>query len=311
MSAVSNVLRQLKQRRLWPVAILLVAALAAVPYALAKDPEPVPPAPAPEAQEGEDILASQPIVTPAVETAGVRRKVLGTPKNPFGFTEEETGSGEPADSDRVAKADDPTTADADPSPVSPSPTGGSTPGVAPTGPTTPGTPVKPAKTYDKYDLTVRFGDSAATPTRMTLKRLKPLPEKDLPALIYLGVSKDGKSAIFLLEQGVEVVGDGVCRPTPEDCETVRLRAGETEFLDVADETGNVSAQYQLDLLKIHKGTTASAAKASASSKAGRDLLADRASADGRLPFRFDVDSGTLERRPGVVGDVARTTSAIG
>ena len=37
---------------------------------------------------------------------------------------------------------------------------------------------------------------------MTLKRLQPLPKSDLPALIYLGVSKDGKSAKFLLEQGV-------------------------------------------------------------------------------------------------------------
>ena len=89
-------------------------------------------------------------------------------------------------------------------------------------------------------------------------------------------------------------------PTPEDCETLRLRAGETEFFDVVDETGNITAQYQLDLVKIHKGETASASKAAASSKAGRELLAERA----RLPFRFDVDSGTLERRPGAAGDVA-------
>ena len=308
MSAVSNVLRQLKQRRLWPVAILLVAALVAVPFALAKDPEPVPPvAQAPVTDEGEDLRASEPIVTPA-DTAG-SRKVIGDAKNPFGFAKDDTGSEAAADSDVTAKADDgKTTTTTTDSPSAGSPTsGGGTTGVAPTSPTGPAAPATPAKTYDKYDLTVRFGSFEGTPERMTLKRLQPLPKTDLPALIYLGVSKDGKSALFLLEQGVEVVGDGECDPMPEDCETLRLKAGETEFLDVVDEAGNVTAQYQLDLLKIHKGETASASKASASSKAGRDLLAER----GRLPFRFDVDSGTLERRSGVVGDVARTTASIG
>ena len=72
-----------------------------------------------------------------------------------------------------------------------------------------------AKTYDKYDLTVRFGASdSGDLKRMTLPRLQPLPKDELPALIYLGVSKDGKSAMFLLEKGVEAVGDGDCDPTP-------------------------------------------------------------------------------------------------
>ena len=47
MSALTNLWRQLQQRRLLPVAILMVAALVAVPFVLAKDPEPVPQAPPP------------------------------------------------------------------------------------------------------------------------------------------------------------------------------------------------------------------------------------------------------------------------
>ena len=50
---------------------------------------------------------------------------------------------------------------------------------------------------------------------MTLPRLQPLPKEDLPVVIYLGVSKDGKSALFLLEMGVEAVGDGDCDPNPQ------------------------------------------------------------------------------------------------
>lgn len=304
MSFISNIGHQLVERRLWPVAILLVAALVAVPVVLAKDAETPPPVAAVEAEI--DPVTAEPIVTMASVDAVNDRKVLGKAKNPFGMPKQPktTPTDQPSDSVLPQDADTSTTDGTGGSTTTSPSTGG--PAVAP-GVTTPTTPTKPAKTYDKYDLTVRFGDSASDPSKMTLKRLQPLPKSDLPALIYLGVSKDGKSAMFLLEQGVEVVGDGECDPTPEDCETLRLKAGETEFLDVVDETGNTTAQYQLDLVKIHKGETASASKASASSKAGRDLLAERS----RLPFRFDVDSGTLERRPGVVGDVARTTASLG
>ena len=84
----------------------------------------------------------------------------------------------------------------------------------------------------------------------------------------MGVLKDGKTAVFLVDDGVTPVGDGDCRPSPEACETIRMKAGETEFLDVKDATGTVTDQYQLDLIKIHSGKTASATKAKASSRAG-------------------------------------------
>ena len=90
MSAITNVWRQLVQRRLWPVAILLIAALAAVPLALAKDPEPAAPAPAVPAADAaasaESALAVQPIVAPATAAdRAKRRKVLGARKNVFGL----------------------------------------------------------------------------------------------------------------------------------------------------------------------------------------------------------------------------------
>jgi hypothetical protein len=308
MSFFSNIGRQLVERRLWPVAILLVAALAAVPVVLAKDPA-TPPATAVAEAEGENVLAEAPIVTPASIDAVNSRKVLGKAKNPFGMPKppKTAPSDKPSASVLPQDEKDPGKGTGSTGSTPPS-SGGTTSPVAPVAPTTPTTPAEPAKTYDKYDLTVRFGESAGAPSKMTLKRLQPLPnDEKLPALIYLGVSGNGKEAIFLLEQGVEVVGDGECDPTPDACETLRLAAGETEFLDVVDETGATTAQYQLDLVKIHKGKTASASKATASSQAGRELLADR----GRVPFRFDADSGTLERRPGVVADVARTTASLG
>jgi hypothetical protein len=134
-------------------------------------------------------------------------------------------------------------------------------------------------------------------------------------LIYLGVGQDGKTAIFLLDHGVEAVGDGKCKPTPAECETIRLRAGDTEFLDVKDAAGNVTAQYQLDLVRIHKSTTTSASEAKASyagSTAGRRLLKARVSSDGPIAYRWNDATGTLEARSevAVVGTVERTVAQL-
>jgi len=252
-SAVTNLWRQLVQRRLWPVAILLVAALAAVPMALSKDPAPPAPAPPTPATDTEssDELASQPIVAPA-EARVSRRKVLGDPKNPFGVAKQETASASPPDSGTVTAEQ--TGQDVGTTPPS---TGGSTPPTygTPT-PTTPAEPTPAPKQYAVQEITVRFG-AADDAKRQSVKRRQALPSEQEPVLIYLGVLKDGKTAVFLLDQGAEPIGDGECKPSPEQCETLRLRAGETEFIDVKDEAGAVTDQYQLDLIKIHRSRASS------------------------------------------------------
>jgi hypothetical protein len=305
MSALTNVWRQLVQRRLWPVAILLIAALAAVPLALAQEPKPAAPAAPTVASKdsGDSALATEPIVAQATAADRTkRRKVLGTRKNPFGVPRTSTpGSAAAPSSHGVTTAQEPSSPAAPSAPSTPSAPSGSAPstggGYTPV-PSTPATPKPAPKRYTMQELTVRFGSASETPARKSLERLQPLPSAANPVLIYLGVLADGKTAVFLLDRGVSAIGDGDCRPTPAECETVRLRAGDTEFFDVTDETGNVTAQYQLDLIKIHKATTASAARAKASSKSGRRLLKARVASDGPTGYRFDADAGALERRPG-------------
>lgn len=312
MSAITNVWRQLVQRRLWPVAILLIAALAAVPLALAKEPDPAVPGPvipaADAAASAESALAVQPIVAPATAAdRGKRRKVLGARKNVFGLPPvAEAGSAAAPNSDGSTMAQDPvipiTGGSGGTSPstgggTSPS-TGGGTSPSTPAPPVTDPTPAPAPRKYALNELTVRFGDAAAGSARKSLKRLQPLPSAENPVLIYLGVLKDGKTAVFLLDHGVTAVGDGDCRPSPAECDTLRLEVGETEFLDVTDATGASTGQYQLDLVKIHKSTTASASRAQASSKAGRRLLKARIASDGPTGYRWDAASGSLQRRPG-------------
>jgi len=300
MSVLTDTFRQLAQRRLLPFAILLVAALAAVPFLLAKDPEPAaaPPAPKPAAPMA-SAATGEPIVTLVADGERTeRRRVLGARKNPF----------EPAPVKAVEPASTTATTRSAPqtSTSEPKPTGGapvsSGPHVGvPSQPAPPLTePPAPKRTYELYSLTVRFGD-ATSPTlpRMNLGRLKALPTVEEPILVYLGVTKDKKSAVFMVDSAVIAQGDGSCKPHPSNCETIHMQEGETEFFDVTDEKGNVTAQYQLDLVKIRQRATTSAAEArkarAKASVAGKLLLEARVSVEGPLRYRYDARTGTVQR----------------
>jgi hypothetical protein len=85
MKLLTDAWRQLVQRRLWPVALLLLGALVAVPFVLGKSPEPVAPAPAPAAGNVNASAASaDPIVSMAsAEDSSSTRRSLGACHNPF------------------------------------------------------------------------------------------------------------------------------------------------------------------------------------------------------------------------------------
>jgi hypothetical protein len=133
--------------------------------------------------------------------------------------------------------------------------------------TSPATPVTPAKSYEDYELSVRFGSSGESPLpRKNVKRREALPSSDKPVLIYLGVLKHTRTAVFMVDSDVVSNGDGECVPSSTTCVTIHLNEGETEFFDVpADAAGGSeptaaadgqaaakATRYQLDLIKIRK-----------------------------------------------------------
>lgn len=290
MSPLTDIWRQLVRRRLWPVALLLVAAIAAVPAVLVKDPEVgVDAATSPAAANSADSeLTEAPIVTASTDSSRVAgRKLLGKQRDVFKSTAKKPKAAKPAKQAEAEQQQEKPTESSSDAPSS----GGGTPSTGTPLPTTPATPAPKPKTYAMYSLSVRFGSTDADLTKSTLPRMKALPSSEQPLLIYLGLLADHKTAVFLLDASATAQGDGECHPTPESCETIRLRAGETEFIDVVDESGNSSAQFQLDLLKIHKSQTSDAAKAAKAAK-----LAKVASLGG------DVSAGgEALRRLGVVG----------
>jgi hypothetical protein len=260
MNVVTTTWRQLVRRRLWPVALLLVAALAAVPVLLAREPAvPAPPAdPVPVVSEADDTIAEPVVAKVTAEDRDRRRRVLGVRKDPF----------EPAPPAKKAKKAEADKAKADEGSTEPKvSTGGATGGGSPSVSVGGGgtvTPVEPApkKTYyEPGTIIVRFGPATQeTLERFAVKKLGPVPDDEFPLLVYMGLTKDGKKAKFLVDAAIEADGDGTCKPHRSSCETIELSVGETEFLDVIDpeaeedatDEERILASFQLDLVDIKR-----------------------------------------------------------
>jgi hypothetical protein len=251
VNVLTTTWRQLVRLRLWPVAVLLVAALAAVPFLLSREAEPVvePPTASSAAATAKvsDTLAEPVVAEATTEDRSRRRRVLGVRKDPFKPAPVKKAKKKVAKSETKdeSKSDVVTNQPSTSSPSTPS-----TPIVIPT------TPVPPKKTYEKGSLIVRFGDATSGDLdRINLKKLAGLPDGDDadsdPLLVYLGLTKSGKKARFLVDASLDATGDGTCKPHPSSCETIELAKGDTEFFDLVDpETGEITAQYQLDLVDI-------------------------------------------------------------
>jgi hypothetical protein len=300
MSAVRTIFTDLVERRLWPVALALVAALVAVPVLLGGGTD----APAP--------VSADPIAAaPASATSGTAQAAIsvstpdakridraGAVRNPF----KQHPAAKPASPNLGGSganaAGDPAPTRGGLPPISISP--GTVSGGAP------GTPAaKPAPVVkDIWRLNLRFGEAGDQHVRHDVPRLTPLPSAGDPFFVFLGILSDGKTAVFLISSDATATGDGKCKPSPTECDTIEMRAGDIEFFDVAQGNAGV-VQYELDLLKIiHDKVSGKAAAARAGrhvSRAGHDVVHElKAEGDKSIGrYIYSYKRGVLVRRHGL------------
>lgn len=295
MNLITDTFRGLVRKKLWPFALLLVAALVAVPLTLAKEPE-TPITSAPPAAKEEGLPATFVSVVEEGED-GERRRVLGAAKDPFApapLSKKAKAAIAKAKAEEKAAAEDATSGAAE-EPKSDGGGGGATGGGASPEPPV-AAPPAPPKTYPKYAIKVRFGAVEQELKTSTVERLEVLPSVETPLLVYRGVEKGGKVAVFELTGSVTAQGDGDCDPRPEDCQVLRLRAGETEFITIKDTGTESDAQYQLDLVKIHTSKTTSKSELAKASSEGRKVLRKL---DRKTRYAFDGETGTLREVKGL------------
>ncbi|MDX6714323.1 MAG: hypothetical protein QOH30_881 [Baekduia sp.] len=328
MSFLKNVLHDLVEKRLWPVAVALVVALIAVPIVLGGSSNAgstgadVAALPTTNGLANHRDVARADVVSLEEQAAGSVQRA-GTVRNPF------VQHHQPKVVDQtVTNAVNTAKGIADALGAATSGGSGSGSGTATTPVSTPPAtkpapsdmPTSPTKTNssaaDTYRVKLKFGESGAEKTYDNVARLTPLPSSDNPFFVYLGLKDDQKTAIFLVDAGAVPSGDGSCQPSRDNCEQIELKAGDTEFFDLQSGTAGL-VQYQLDMVSIQKvkaSTTAKAAQARArESRAGREYLRQVVADDPTALAAWNYSSklGLLvEQDQTVVPDVANVPAGV-
>lgn len=294
MSTLRNVWADLVEKRLWPIALLLLLGLIAVPVVLARGgggegggsdaPEAVAISASASGDETE-------IVT--LDTAPKARLHDGRGRDPFVQPKGSTP-------EKAQALESSTTGDAG--------GGGAATGGPDADPAKPSNPApgkpKPKSSGPTYTADLRFGQADSMKTLRDVARLTPLPSADSPFFVFLGVKSGGKTLVFMVSSDAKATGDGKCRPSKSNCETIELQAGDTEFFDLTTDEG--VEQYQMDVISIEKVGSKSSSKKASSSKAGRasksqrrllrKVLAGRAS-HLMGSYRWAPDRGVLVHVP--------------
>ena len=256
----------LRAKRLWPVAVVLLAGIVAVPFVLAKkaeEPAMAPPAPAAEAKA--------PKSDGPAELAEVKLEELGQgtgsslssykdPSNPFapprkvlsrisavaegadaGGTANDAGSGSGGDvTVKGGSLGGGAGADDLPADTGSADAGGGSTGGGNTGGDTGDTGDTPAPPVDggektttvnyTYVADVTFRANNRRHKIEALEKLDILPDRANPLLIFLGVTENAGNAVFLVDSTLAAAGEGACKPSRSNCAFLYLGPGsEHEF----------------------------------------------------------------------------------
>jgi hypothetical protein len=246
---VRGLWEELVDRRLWPVAAVLLLALVAIPLLLLKSaPEQPLPAPGTPASAPAQMAPSPAAVAISdVSGTAYAGAVRGNVKNPF----QPQGIPAVASSDSGSGSSVPSTASSGGGGASSSgSTGAGTPQTGTgTGGGETGTPKPPPPDSVSPDVaaTIEFGLAGEKPKRTEVPEFTPLPSSTSPVVVYMGQSNDDE-ATFLVSSDVTPSGDGRCFPDDKTCSTLYLKPGDVAYLTAGTNDGQ-PVKYRLKFIK--------------------------------------------------------------
>lgn len=266
----------LREKRLWPIAAVLLIGLVSVPVLLAKPAEepaaPVTPAAVPQDDRQQEALAALAEVKLGDQEVATG-STLGVfdPDNPFAPPE-----------GTIKKEDASTPGGGSPSGIVPVDGGGSaggsgggtsfggggdggggTTGGGDGGGTT-GGGGKTTTTVYKYVVDITFTANGRTRKVKGLEKLDMLPSDSSPLLIFMGVTAKGSDAVFMVDSTLEAAGEGRCRPSENECALAFIGPG-SEYVFTEEDGDSYTVEVdEIRRIEVDSGKRASGAKARAS-----------------------------------------------
>jgi hypothetical protein len=276
----------LRAKRLWPVAALLVVALVAVPVVLKKS--------APSASP-----STPPAANPIAAADNDKAVVVADSGTAQGSTLGVFNKKDPFKPDKaVLSAAHPKAPAASTKPSQPSSGGGNTtqPGGSVGGGSGSGsggaTPVPPQPTKPQapqgpfaYTVDVKFGKRGEPRVHHNVQKLDILPNQNNPLLVFMGVNTAGDTAVFLTDTSLKAAGEGTCKPDGDTCSFLYLKLDKdknTEDLSALAPDGS-GTEYTLKLLAIHKVPVSELAKGAKKAAAAARAEARRAHINKHKP----------------------------
>lgn len=280
----------LREKRLAPVALLLLAAIIAVPIVIAKGTKPAPAAPTPTTAS---VAPGAPVIQSNSQAGPVESKLQTfSSRDPF----EPTGHVASATTGSTTAGGTTGTGTTTTGATTPGTTGGGgTTGTTGTGNTGTGntgnTTGQQKKVFYTYTVDIRFGPPGNETMSKGVQRLELIPDPQKPQIVFLGVTTTGKTAVFLVDSNLGVDTNGKCKPSADQCTFLYLRPdGDHDTAQLTDQDGNT---FRLHLLKIHRILLSAATGTTGNSGSGKTGNSNRSPA-----FTGKADSKDPNTAPG-------------
>lgn len=263
--------QDLREKRLWPVALLLLAGLVAVPVLLAKPAEDPGPPPAvsskPAVEEEENGQLAEVKLEEGEDVASGSTLGVFDPSNPFkppkkviAASRNDSGSSSQAGPADQSAADD---AGSGSGGGSGDDSGGADTGTTPpsgggdTGSDDDGG--EPTTTVYKYVVDVTFTANGRTRRIKGMEKLDMLPNQASPLLIAMGVTVDGGNAVFMVDSTLKAAGEGRCKPSGKECAFAYIGPGSEHVF--TEEDGDSYTVRVDEIRKVEMKSGATGAKA--------------------------------------------------
>lgn len=168
---------------------------------------------------------------------------------------------------------------------------GSDPNLPPPGTTPPPVIVKRPGSRFNFQLDLMVGRPGREKRHPSVARLTFLPSVSLPALLFMGVTEDEKSALFFVHPGLSHAGEGSCLPSNANCNFLSLKVGQEHFVSAEDQEFHVTLlgikRVKLSAEKAQRDQVRKASRRSARTNGEAGTTGDPGEAQLEMPFLVD------------------------